>query len=87
MPTTTLHAHIHTYIALYMYDLLVDKFFTEKSNLKSICSKPVNEVREAYARLAVDRNTNPECIANASDRLLKTLADEKVIEKLKICEA
>lgn len=37
----TLHAHIQTYMAL--YELLLEKFFAEKPNLKCICSKPVNE--------------------------------------------
>jgi len=70
-----------------LYELLQDKFFTEKPNLKSICSKPVNEVQEACARSAVDSSTSPECIANANDRLLQTLTDEDVIEQLKTWEA
>jgi len=81
----TLRAHIHTYMAL--FELLLDKFFTDEPNLKSICSKPVNEVQEACASSAVDRSTSPECIANANDRLLQTLTDEDVIEQLKTWEA
>ena len=76
----TLRAYIHMYIAL--YERVLDKF-TEKPNLKSICSKPVNEIMEACARSAVDRSTSPECIANANDRLFQTLTDEDVIEQLK----
>ena len=70
-----------------LYELLQDKFFTEKPNLKSICSKAVNEVQEVCARSAVDRSTSPECIANANDRLRQTLTDEDVIEQLKTWEA
>ena len=81
----THHAHLHMYMAL--YELLLDKFFTEKTNLKCICSKPVNQVLEACARSAVDRSTSPECIINANDHLLQTLTDEDVIEQLKTWEA
>ena len=70
-----------------LFELLLDKFFTDEPNLKSICSKPVNEVQEACASSAVDRSTSPECIANANDRLLQTLTDEDVIEQLKTWEA
>ena len=71
----TLRAHIYTYMAL--YELLLEKLFAEKPHLKSICSKPVSDVQEACARLAVDKNSR-ECIANANDRLLQTLTDEGV---------
>ena len=70
-----------------LYELLLDRFFTEKPNLKSICSKPVNQVLEDCARSAVDRSTSPECIANANGRLLQTLTDEDVIEQLITWEA
>ena len=75
---STLRAHIDMNMAL--YELLLDKFSTEKPNLKSICSKPVNQVMEACARSAVDRSTSPESTTNANDRLLQTLTDEGVIE-------
>ena len=68
-------------------ELLLDKFFTEKPNLKSICTKPANDVLEACARSAVDRSMSPECITNANDRLLQTLTDEDVIDQLKTWEA
>ena len=70
-----------------LYEPFIKKFFTEKPNLKSNCSKPVNEVLEACARSAGDRSTSPECIANANDRLLQTLTHEDVIEQLKTWEA
>ena len=51
----TFRAHILMYRAL--YELLLEKFFKEKPHLKSICSKPVNELPEACARSAADRST------------------------------
>lgn len=75
----TLRAHIHTYMAL--YEILLDKFFTEKPNLKSICSKPVNELHEACASTSLDG------IADANDRLIQTLNNENVMDQLKTWEA
>jgi len=44
----TLRAHIHMYMDL--YELLLEKFFKEKSHLKAICSEPVNKLQEACSR-------------------------------------
>ena len=43
---------MHTYMAL--YELLLEKFFAEKPNLKTACSKPVNDIQDDCARAADD---------------------------------
>jgi len=69
----SLRAHVLMYMAL--YELPLDKFFKEKPHIKSICSKPVNELQEVCARLA------------AYEHLCQTLTDEAVLEQLKNWEA
>jgi len=76
----SLREHIPMYMAL--YELLLKKFFKEKPHLKSICSKPVNELQEACVR-----STSPKCITIANEHLLQTLTHEAVIEQLKNWEA
>jgi len=62
----SLRAHILMNMTL--HELLLEKFFKENPHLKSICSKPVNELQEVCARSAADRSTytSPKCITIAN---------------------
>ena len=60
---------------------------TEKSNLKTVGSKPVNDIQDAWAKAIDDISASRESIADASDYLLQTLSGENILEQLKTWEA
>ena len=64
-----------------------EKLSAEKPNLKTVWSKPVNDIQDACAKAIDDISASPESIANASDYLLQTLNGETIIEQLKTWEA
>lgn len=71
-----------------LYELLLEKFFQEKPNLKAICSRPVNELQEACDKSTCQKSTraSQDNITVANKNLLQTLSNESIIEQLKAWE-
>ncbi|CAK6975646.1 hypothetical protein D5F01_LYC12211 [Scomber scombrus] len=68
-----LHAHIYSYVAL--YEMALEKFFKENSQLKDVCLKATEGVEAACSE---GKDTKAESTKQASSTLLEALTAEVI---------